>query len=232
MAEPRPRHERLVSLLSDDVKRTLVLRLTQVEQQERERVAELLHDNLQQLLHGLQRHLQHLRDVEEYSGAKADLLEQVESTLQEATEVTHTLTSRLSPPLAKEEDLSVAIQWLSHRFEELHGLEVSTDIQQPLRIGNENLRLLLHGLVSELLFNVIKHAETKEAALTMTRQDDRVAVMVEDKGVGVDPAQLVEGRGLRKMRERVTMAGGTFLSHSALGQGMQVRAVLPVSEGS
>ena len=64
----------------------------------------------------------------------------------------------------------------------------------------------------ELLFNVVKHAETNEALVAMTLDGDHLVVRVEDHGIGFDPAQLVDGErrddggfGLYSIRERLAL---------------------------
>lgn len=193
--------------LDPEVARALALRLPQAEQQERERIAEVLHDHLQQLLFSLQKHLDHLREASEVGSE--DVLTEIESVLNEAISATRTLTKQLSPPVMKEQDMAVALQRLAFRFHALHGLKVDVRLRKPLPIADENVRLLLYGVIRELPFNVVKHAGVDTVTIEGRLEAGRVAMRVEYGARGFDPEMACpEGRGLRRSRERLSLAGG------------------------
>lgn len=217
--------------LDPELSRALALRLTQAEQQERERIAEVLHDHVQQLLFSLQKHLDRLRGA--VALESEEVFTEIESVLEEAISTTRTLTTQLSPPVMKEQDMAVALQWLGFRFHALHGLHVEIRLDEPLPIAEENIRLLLYGIIRELLFNVVKHAGVDSVTIDGGLKEGHVTMRVADGGRGFDPSMMrYEGRGLRRSRERLTLAGGYLEIDSASDGGTRIELSLPLKPPS
>ena len=83
----------------------------------------------------------------------------------------------------------------------------------------------------ELLTNVVKHAQVKQASVSLRRDDGHLVVGVEDKGTGFDPARASEaerGFGLFSVREQITRLGGTFEAQSNPGQGTRITLSVPL----
>jgi CheY-like chemotaxis protein len=86
-----------------------------------------------------------------------------------------------------------------------------------------------------LLFNAVKHAQADRVSIHLSLdQDDTLRILVEDSGVGFDPAEVVErsnsgqaGWGLFSIRERLTLLGGRLDIESAPGQGTRFRLTAP-----
>ena len=171
--------------------RELARALTLAEQAERGRVAHLLHEDLQQRLYGLGLMLGMLRDHLPSDEARG-LLDNAAGTLAGATTLTRTLSRELSPPLLQGEDLSVLLDWIAERKQERYGLEVDVEMRGAVSVPEEEVRILLYRLLRELLFNVVKHAGTRQARVVAEREGGAVRVTVVDEGAGFDPA-LVEG---------------------------------------
>jgi len=93
--------------------------------------------------------------------------------------------------------------------------------------------VLLFQAVRELLFNAVKHGRVDRASVTMTAGEEGVRVVVEDEGVGFDPARIdgrtpaLGGYGLLTARERLAAMGGTLAIDSAPGSGTRATVVLP-----
>jgi signal transduction histidine kinase/ActR/RegA family two-component response regulator len=213
--------------------RALAAQLTKVEQRERRRLAQILHDQLQQLLVASRLKLGSIRRrlrSDESNGS----FEQLDSLLDEAIEASRSLTVELSPPILYDAGLAAALEWLAGQTWHNHGLQVAVSADRRAEPADEELRILLFQAVRELLFNVVKHAKVDRAQLEMTKADgDRVQIRVIDAGVGFDPAHLdfveisVEGFGLFNARERIESIGGHVEIDSAPGQGTKVTIVAP-----
>jgi signal transduction histidine kinase len=91
------------------------------------------------------------------------------------------------------------------------------------------LETALYRIVQEALTNVIKHADAKTVSVVLTKQGDRVAVVIEDDGRGFDPgAQPGDGLGLLGMRERIALVGGRLSIESAAGRGTAIAVEVPL----
>jgi signal transduction histidine kinase len=93
------------------------------------------------------------------------------------------------------------------------------------------VKITLCRVLQESLANVYRHAQGKNARVTVTGDHETLVIEVKDEGPGFQPGNSRRhGRlGLAGMRERVEVAGGTFTIQSAAGQGTTVRATLPLT---
>ena len=216
--------------------RTLASELVISEQKVRHRISQVLHDNLQQLLYGLEMQLHFLR--QDMSGAAPErdaTLEQMAAMIQESLRLTRQLTVELSPPVLHGEGLLEALEWLSKYMRDIYGLEIAVSASNHPRVADEDQRILLFQVVRELLFNVVKHAGVTEAHVTLQEEQGGITIVVEDQGKGFDVAQALAHHpsyGLNNVRERLHLFGGRFDVRSQPGAGTQVTLYLPHQPGN
>ena len=220
-----------VSERTSEVRR-LATQLTLAEGRERNRVAQALHDELQQQLVAVQFPLSSLR--KRFSGEDAEVLKEVSELLKGAITTTRQVTSDLSPPVLRGEGLVEALRWLTRRLEARFGLRVSLEAEGATSVPDEAVRALLFSLVRELLFNIAKHAGIDHATLTVREAEDVLTLTVADGGKGFDLAVLDvdgdgTGLGLRSARERLQLFGGDITVASQPGDGTHVTITVPVS---
>jgi PAS domain S-box-containing protein len=213
--------------------RALAGELAYAEQRERRRLAQILHDRLQQLLVGARYNLELLRKQSE-ANTFQETVTRIDGFLDECIKTSRSLTAELSPPILYEAGLAAALKWLGRWFWETHGLTVRVIADEQSLPDSEELRVTLFQAVRELLFNVVKHAKVKQAEVRLSRPaKDQVKILVSDKGAGFELAtlQALEGKaggfGLFSLRERLESLGGQLEVDSAPGRGS--RFVLSVT---
>jgi signal transduction histidine kinase len=86
-------------------------------------------------------------------------------------------------------------------------------------------------IVQEVLTNVLKHASATGVRLATRLEGQHVTVLIEDNGVGFDPAQVARGRGLRHLSQRAQRLGGQITLDSRPGNGTRMRLELPLQRG-
>ena len=215
-----------------DQLRALTGELTLAEQRERSRLAKVLHDHLQQLLVAAKFRLTLLGRGGDDIVKKAT--KEVEDLLDESILASRNLTAELSPPILHEAGLNAGLQWLARRMADKHGLFVDLAVED-YECLSEQLKILLFESVRELLFNVVKHARTGSAEVSLRRVDDHLQVAVSDQGAGFDPNAMPaagedgRGLGLFAIRERLGFMGGTLQIQSAPGQGSRLILSVPVA---
>ena len=200
--------------------RALARALTMAEQEVRRRIAHVLHDDLQQVLHGAQ------------IAAQVQDADRLEGLLDRALSLTRLLAYELSPPLLSDTGLGPLMTWLADNQGALYGLTVSVDVPDTVVVYEEHLRILLYQLVRELLFNVAKHARTRTARIRAEADAEVVRIVVEDDGVGFTPPSLTElqegrGAGLSSVWDRLTLVGGRLDIASAPGAGTRLMLEVP-----
>ena len=215
--------------------RQLASTLTMAEQEERRRVSQILHDDLQQILYGIQVKLDAISsDLEEgRDGRIGDNIRGVREWMDMAIDTTRRLTVDLSPPVLKSERLNDMLDWLRMRMQEVHNLEVTVESSETHTIPDEDLRVLLYQIVRELLFNVVKHAEADRASVKVESLDGHLRIRVCDEGRGFDVAEaarrtgLDAGFGLFSIRDRLQLLRGRIDIDSAPGKGTCIMLLMP-----
>ncbi len=208
--------------------RELASELTLAEQRERRRLASILHDRLQQLLYAARLNLGALKR----RITDADLIGTVERTdelLSEAIAESRSLTVELSPPVLYAAGLKGALEWLGRHMEQTCGLAVEVEADPLGEADSEEVRVLLFQSVRELLFNVVKHARTDRAWVSVHgAHSGAIRLEVSDRGAGFPVERLKAddgspgGFGLFSIRERLELLGGSMEIESAPGQGTRV----------
>jgi PAS domain S-box-containing protein len=223
--ELRRRADQLARLTSE---------LTLTEQRERRRLAQVLHDHLQQLLVGANFGLQVLarRVNEDQVQAVID----VQGLINEAINASRSLTVELSPPILHEAGLAAGLEWLARWEEEKHGLHVTLRLDEEAHTDREDVRVLVFQSVRELLFNAVKHAGVSTAHVELAVHDqNRLRVTVRDSGKGFDVEAVMNagvgvrgGFGLFSIRERLALLGGRLKVESAPGEGAAFHIIAPM----
>jgi signal transduction histidine kinase len=206
----------------------LTLELSQAEDRERQRIAAILHEDLQQQIAGARFHLNLLRDWAN-DDPQRELLEEADEALKKAIQESRSLSQDLSPAVLHMNDLRGALEWLANRVQVQHSLMVHLIDCGDVALPSEGLTTFLFRAAQEMLFNVVKHARVNEATVRVRRLGRCVCLCVSDKGQGFNPQELKEtaGFGLLSIRERVELLGGRMTIKSVIGKGSRFCIVVP-----
>jgi PAS domain S-box-containing protein len=211
--------------------RELASELTLAEQRERRRIAEALHDSLQQLLVAARLRVGPMR--REMNPAVREAATEIDDLLGQSIAASRTLTAELSPSLLHEGGLAPAMKWLAKWMSEKYGLAVKVNIDEDTPAIKEDVAVQLFHSARELLFNAVKHAKVEAASLDLMMKRDRIKIVVSDKGAGFDPSQLsihggkCGGFGLLSVRERLELMGGSMVVESAPNMGTRITLESP-----
>jgi PAS domain S-box-containing protein len=198
----------------------LTLDLSQAEERERKRLAEILHDDLQQVLAAAKFHLSVLNGRVRQDIEVQEIAAQIKDLLGDAIDKSRSLSHELSAPALLQGDFAGAFESLAERMQAKHGLTVRLDVCERVGLASEPVRILLYRAAQELLFNMVKHAGVHEAKLRL-RRHGRIYLTVSDRGRGFDPQELgkATGFGLLSLRERTELLGGCLKIRSTRGKG-------------
>jgi len=215
--------------------RRLHAELTQAEQRERRRLAEMLHDGLQQLLVAASMRIKELRNRGRDKARK--MLEQVDSLLSESIEASRSLTLELFPPVLHDRGLVSALEWLADWLQEKQKLNVEVRAADDVEPPSEDMKIFLFQAVRELLFNVSKHSGVDTAVVSLHRDSAELTVQVIDRGKGFEPSRLpaLEHRttfGLSNVQQRLQWMGGEVRVNSAPGRGTEITLKVPFAQES
>lgn len=208
--------------------------LTLTEKRERNSLAKLLHDNLQQLLAAATVRLQAATESAVGSEHLTEI-EEVHGLIQESLATCRSLTAELSPTILHEAGLAAGLAWLARWMEKKYGLVVELQADKDTEPSRQDICILLFESVRELLFNVVKHAGVNHAKVILSRSDEALRIVVSDEGIGFDAdriqAQNCEatgGFGLFSIRERLELLDGSLTVQSTPQQGSTLILVAPL----
>lgn len=213
--------------------RRLAIELSRTEHREREQLAEILHDDLQQSLLAARLQLAGVKHGDE--ATMRTEIKKIDELLGECLRVSRDLTMKLSPPILHRGTLSEVLVWLGEWFGERHGLTVTVALQENAPSVPEPVRVFLFHAVRELLLNTVKHSGRRAARVLLSSQDGCLTVQVEDNGSNFDPKvvqhNLSRARsfGLFNIQERLEALDGRFDIATTTRGGACFRLTIPAS---
>ena len=202
-----------------------------VQEQERDRLARELHDELGALLTAAKFDVARIKsklpaDTPELSDRLAHLIE----SLNAGISLKRRIVEDLRPSSLSNLGLEAALEILTSEFSERTGVQVKTDIE-AIHAGPD-AELTVYRTVQESLTNIAKYAEAKEVVVCLHGYDHHIEVSIDDNGRGFDvDARQNVSHGLPGMRHRIEALSGTLKVSSTPGKGARVQAVFPRPKG-
>jgi len=216
--------------------RALTTELTLIEERERRRIAQILHDRLQPLLVGARFQLE-VADANPDQEIRRKCLRATGELLDQSNRVTHELGQELSPPTLHDFGLIEALRWLGKWMHKTHGLSVRLEAEGDGPPVPQDLKLLLFHSVRELLVGIVKQARVKRASVKLIQNGGQhVELLVRHRGSETDAQGVIhraEGDNLSmfSIRERLQQLGGCVEIETGADHGSQVRLRAPLQAG-
>jgi PAS domain S-box-containing protein len=210
--------------------RSLAMELTRTEEQQRRRIATVIHDDVTQNLAFAKMKTALIRRSEDVATVRREL-GPLEAALDEAIQNARNLTFEVSPPILYEIGFQPALKWLVEQMSERHGYQARLQADQEEQPLSEDVQVTLFQAVRELLTNVAKHARAKQVTVAVQREGDFVQVVVSDDGVGFTDTGERLGFGLFNIQERLSYLGGELEVEGRPGQGARFTLRAPLQEG-
>jgi len=203
-----------------------------VQERERQRISQDMHDGLNQLLIGA---LLELKSGRERLGA--DELGRAEASLDQVKEILRRMEREikqtiydLRPPSLDALGLVPSLRRYAERFAQYSGIPCTVRAEgDPHRLPPD-VEIGLYRIMQESLQNVSVHSQAKSAEVVVHFSPAAVALTIADDGRGFDPATVNgDGLGLIGMRERAESLSGWLTIQSAPGWGTKVNLSVPIT---
>lgn len=209
-------------------RRELIRELLAAREGERRRLARELHDELGQILTSVKLLAVGLQQAPEDRMRTG--LGDIHDLAQKAVDATRVLVGHLREGGAEDPTLRASLHRLAYEAESLHGLAVEVSANVDGDLVPVPVATAAHRIASEALNNAVKHAEASVVSIVAMRVEDTLVLVIEDDGMGFDPATASSsgGHGLVGMRERIAELSGTLTIAAAPGKGTTIRAELPL----
>jgi PAS domain S-box-containing protein len=219
----------------------LARRLMHEQDDERRRIAQMLHETTAQDLAALKMHLARLSRTAGHLSEtdRATLIESILLAEQSITEI-RTLSYLLHPPFLDEMGLLSALRWYVAGFADRSGITVNLELPEGFDRLPRDTETALFRIVQESLINIHRHSESETARIRLRRAAGTLVLEIEDWGRGIPKTSLkhitsgggVVGVGIAGMSERIERLGGCLeLTSSDCGAtGTTVRVRLPLGQ--
>jgi PAS domain S-box-containing protein len=218
--------------------RGLSSRLLQTQDEERRHIARELHDSAGQILAALGMGLAQVAQFTPKDNTQlAKIAEDCQQWVQQLSREIRTTSYLLHPPMLDEVGLPEALRWYIQGLTERSGLNISFTVAEEFGRLSREMELVMFRLVQECLTNIHRHSGSKTAMIRLNRQNESVALEVQDDGKGITPEKLSQiqaqgsGVGIRGMRERVRQFDGQMNIESS-DKGTSISFSFPLSRTS
>jgi PAS domain S-box-containing protein len=216
----------------------LTVRLLNLQDDERRRLALELHDVTAQNLFAINLNLSRLqRGRMEPSEAQEILAESRKLGHQSLQEI-RTLSYLLHPPMLDQAGLVDALKWYVGGFIKRSGINVEVLTLHEIGRLPAEIEMALFRIVQESLTNIRRHSGSNSANIRLEKDKNQVILQIRDQGCGVpssihltdpDAAESL-GVGLPGMRQRLHQLGGSLIIESS-NRGVVITAIVPVTKG-
>lgn len=207
---------------------------------ERTHIARELHDELGQELSALRYSLGYT--VARYQKNPTNIaanLSDLEDLLARTAATTRHLVTDLRPRVLDDLGLDAALSWLVQRTRDRSGLTCSLTVHGELADLPGRVATTAFRVVQEALTNIVRHAQAKNATITVECDIVAVHLRIEDDGMGISTSRELGGKnnessgvGLLGMRERIQALEGTISIEDRKPSGTTVQCRLPISPPS
>ena len=213
--------------------RQLARQILSAQEEERKEISRELHDEVAQILAGINVKLASLNESSAIGGR--DLRRRILQTqrlVEQSVRVVHRYARELRPALLDDLGLIPALRSFINDLPRRRGLRIKFTAYAGVEALDNSQRTVLYRVAQEALTNVVRHARARIATVVIRRLRDKVCLEVHDNGRSFPAARILASTkltrlGLLGMRERVEMIGGVFFVDSARGRGTTVRASIP-----
>lgn len=205
-----------------------------VKDQERESIAQDLHDELGQLLTGMRFELDLGKMCTNDPEAASVAFESTSCLLDEVLYTLRHMLTDLKPKIVQQSGLAEAIRWLVAGVEKRTPLRCSLALEPKKFTLSESQSIAVFRIAQESLTNILKHAQAKEVLISMKETQQQFEMIVQDDGLGFEPghSKTSLGLGVLGMKERALSIGADLHFASRHQQGTMVHVHLPLNPSS
>lgn len=186
---------------------------SEVEERERKRIAEDLHDRIGEILISSSRLINKLKKKSPSPEIDAGL-DELDRTIDQFTRGTRSLIFDLVPPVLYDVGLAAAVESLAANFKKQHNISIRVEDALQDFLINPEIAMFLYKAVREFIMNAMKHGGADEMLVSLTCTDHTLAVTVQDNGSGFAPGansstlNTDAGFGLFNLKNRAEYYGG------------------------
>jgi signal transduction histidine kinase len=213
--------------------RELSKHVTEIEEDERQRIAGELHDVTGQHLIAISLNLMNLRREMKTPEKMERLIEDIERSTEEAQREIRLLSYLLYPPQLEQDGAKETIEHYVEGFARRAGLRVRQTVADEIDTLPLELQRSVLRVIQEAMANVHRHASATSVTLKVTADPNSLYLEVQDDGRGMQQTQLGTGKsglgvGIPGMKARVGQFNGVLRIESS-NRGTVLRVRIPMA---
>ncbi|MBI2864722.1 MAG: sensor histidine kinase [Chloroflexi bacterium] len=220
--------------LSEKRLRSYAAEMVRAQEEERQRLAQELHDETIQELVQLARQIDHVETKDRpLPLGVSDELSAARTTVQDIVGHLRNFARNLRPYVLEDLGMVPALRRLARELGERCACSATLEVIGPERRLGSDVELGIFRIAQEALRNVEHHANARRAAVTLNYRDSDLLLVVEDDGCGFagsSSSNELSRRGklgILGMEERTRLLGGVFTIHSTPGRGTWLSVSVP-----
>jgi len=203
---------------------------------DRKAVSRELHDSIGGNLAAIKFALEStVKKIVEKPDAATTSLEKTILHLAETIKDCKRISANLRPEIIDDRGLLATIDWHTRQFSQHYSqINIIQQIDVDEQEVPEPLKIVIYRVIQEALNNTAMHSKADTIYIRLKKSGNYFEAEVEDNGRGFDLEEVanrgdrISGYGLKSMRERVEIIGGSFSVHSLLTTGTRISITLPV----
>ena len=198
------------------------------QEEERNRISGELHDNVNQLLMSARLHIGVAKNNSEN---QKKMLDKATDYLLQAVEEIRALSKKMNSKVVASVGLLESIADLVYNIQELHHIEMQTDIDiSVIETMSPAQQLMVFRIVQEQTGNIIKHAEATSGRILLKEKDQHIHLLISDNGKGFDKEKTkLNGIGHINIYNRVDAYNGKAETISSPGNGCTLDISFPLN---
>ncbi len=182
-----------------------------VQEEERKRIAQDMHDELGATLsitrmHILQAERQHGAGAEKLLADLQAMRQLTESSLETMRRISH----ELMPAQIEKFGLVKTLEGIVEQLNATDNLEITLQTPGDLINIDPEIQLALYRIFMELINNTLKHAEASRITIELQLESQSINAYYSDNGKGLDTENKGTGLGHKSIEGRISSVGGTI----------------------
>lgn len=198
------------------------------QEEERKRISKDLHDGIGQQLSALKMAFQRLKPKLQTADSELNTdLDKLSGILDQSAKDIRTISHQMMPRTLTELGLLQAVEDLLSKSMEPTGIQYELESFGMEERLESKLEVALYRIIQELLNNIIKHAEASHVMIQLIKRNNRILLLVEDNGIGIQKDES-GGHGLLNIKSRLNPMNGEISIEPSPKSGTLATVRIPI----
>ncbi|MFT6335428.1 MAG: two-component system NarL family sensor kinase [Saprospiraceae bacterium] len=201
--------------------REMLINTVKTKENERNRIAKELHDDVSSQLGIINFNLYALKKRMPQDDKISLLMDQISSSLKSSTERTRSISHELMPLMFRKFGIHETFKELTANINVTGEIEITIKDDFLIKIREEFKLLHIYRMVQELTNNTLKYAKATKIGILFEAKDNGLTMTYTDDGIGIDLKNTTYGLGLSNIKTRATLLDGNITIESSENNGFK-----------